>query len=103
MTTDLLNLFIYFGLFAIIILLLVDRWSLLDKADKEKERLLEELSKLNTALISKNANEYTMMRTMDKVVKEDKPAVADPDLVDETEMEDDDFYEALDKRAELAQ
>ncbi len=68
-----------------------------DQLKKEKEKMLDEMSKLVKALISKNANDYVMTAAIDKVPKEDKIPM-DPDLIPEEQLSDDEFMEAIGKR-----
>lgn len=66
-----LIVFIITGLFVTILAEFIFLIYVLDYTNKEKNRLLDEITKLNTALVSKDANEYVMRRTMDNVVKEE--------------------------------
>lgn len=80
----------------IIIFLLVDRYLLTEQHRKEKDRLLEELSRATKAVISKNAHEYVMTSGIDKVTPE--PAIEnDPDEVPEEALSDDEFLKAVQK------
>lgn len=88
-------LFILFAFFALLILLFYDRWVILDRAQKEKERLLDELSKAIKAVISKNANEYVMTTSIDKVDKEEKEDIQEEQEVSLDSLSDDEFDEAL--------
>lgn len=85
-----------FSLLGIILLLFLDRASLIEAHTKEKDRLLEELSRTVKAVISKNANEYVMTTSIDKVPTEEKPA-ASPDELPEEALSDEEFYEAVGK------
>ncbi len=76
-------------LFIVIILLLVDRY-LTQKQDIGKfDKLLEEISKQNKALIAKTSHDYVMMTAMDKTIK-DEP-LKDPDERDMSELTDKEY------------
>ena len=85
------------GLFVIIGLLVYDRWAFADREEREKKVLLEELSRATKAVIAKNANDYVMTTSIDKVPRETAEPV-DPDLVQEESLSDDQFMEAIGKR-----
>ena len=97
-----IHLLVYFILFAVILFLFWDRWQQEDRADKKEQVLLDQLSAANKAIIAKNANEYTMMRTMDGVVEKEKEQLPDSEFVDESSLEDDEFFDTVEKRSELA-
>lgn len=70
-------------LFIIIIGLLVHRWFLDEQHRKEKDKLLEELSRATKAVIAKNANEYVMTTSIDKVASEEKPPTPQDEIPEE--------------------
>jgi hypothetical protein len=72
----------------------VERYFHTQQVQKEKTKLLDEMSKLVKALISKNANDYVMTTSIDKVAPEEK-APQDPDLIDPDQLTDDEFDSAL--------
>lgn len=79
-----------------IISLLFDRYLTSEQHRKEKDKLLEELSRATKAVISKNANEYVMTTSIDKVPQE--PAIEkDPDEVPEEALSDEEFMKAVQK------
>jgi len=80
----------------VIILLLADRFFIVEQAQKEKDKLLDELSKAIKAVISKNANDYVMTTSIDKVPVEERPAI-EPDEVPEESLSDDQFFESVGK------
>lgn len=85
------------GILALVILfLLMDRYSLLEQNTKEKEKLLEELSRAIKAVISKNASEYVMTASIDKVPSENKPTPP-PDEIPEETLSDEEFFAAVKK------
>lgn len=85
-----------FSLLAVIILLLVDRYFIVEQHEKKENRLLEELSRATKAVISKNANDYVMTTSIDKVSPE-TAIPRDPDEVPEESLSDDAFFEAIGK------
>jgi len=91
-----IQLFVYFIFFAVIIYLLWDRASIVESYQKDKDRLLDELSKAIKAVISKNANDYVMTTSIDKVPSEEKP-FRSPDEIPEETLSDDEFFDAIGK------
>jgi hypothetical protein len=86
----------FIALVLIVIFLMVDRYLLTEQHRKEKDKLLEELSRATKAVISKNANEYVMTTSIDKVPQE--PAVEkDPDEIPEEALSDEEFLKAVQK------
>lgn len=79
-----------------VFLLLADRYLSNEQHQKEKDKILDELSKAIKAVIAKNANEYVMTTSIDKVAPEEK-TVAPPDIVPEESISDDEFFEAIQK------
>lgn len=75
--------------------LLYERRSLMDQHSKEKERILDELSRTNKALISKNANEYVMTTGIDKFVPEKTPAKMEPETQPLEGASDAEFMNAI--------
>lgn len=84
-------------LFLIIIGQAVERFFYTQQTQKEKDKLLEELSRATKAVISKNANEYVMTTSIDKVAPETKPA-EEPDLIPEEVLTDDEFFAGIQKQ-----
>ena len=84
----------YIVLVLVIIIQAVERYFYSEQVKQKEDRLLEENSRLVKAVISKNANDYVMTASIDKVAPEEK-APADPDLVDPDSLTDDEFDEAL--------
>lgn len=80
----------------IMVALLVDRYLLTEQHRKEKDKLLEELSRATKAVISKNANEYVMTTSIDKVPQE-VAIEKDPDEIPEEALSDDEFLKAVQK------
>ena len=80
----------------VIIMLVVDRFFIVEQHQKDKDKLLEELSRAVKAVISKNANEYVMTTSIDKVAPEERKVVS-PDEIPEESVSDDDFFKAVSK------
>ena len=80
----------------IILALLIDRYFLKEQHRKEKDKLLEELSRATKAVISKNANEYVMTTSIDKVAPE-PTEFKEPDEIPEESLSDEDFFKAVEK------
>lgn len=99
MNPDLILLFVCCILVLVIVFLLIERAKLFDQFKTKEDKLLDENSRLVKAVIAKNANDYVMTTSIDKVVKEEKEE-RDPDLVSEDEMTDEEFMRAIDKRNE---
>lgn len=93
---DYILLGVIISLVVIVLLLLADRFFLIDQAQKEKDKLLDELSKAIKAIIAKNANEYVMTTSIDKVSSEEKKP-KETDEISEESLSDDEFYEAVGK------
>lgn len=88
------ELIVLIAFIVIIAVLLVDRYLLTEQHRKEKDKLLEELSRATKAVISKNANEYVMTTGIDKVAPE--PAIEkDPDEIPEEALSDEEFMKAV--------
>ena len=87
------------ALIGIIVLLIIERHLVAEQFQKREAKLLDELSKAIKAVMAKNANDYVMMTSIDKVPTEDKP-VASPDEVPEEALTDDQFFEAVGKSLE---
>ena len=86
-----------FSLLGFVIIGLLFEREGLDKQHKEKEnKLLEENSRLIKAVIAKNANDYVMTASIDKVAPEEKAPV-DPDLVPEEALSDEEFMSSIGK------
>lgn len=81
-------------LLVIILLLLFERASILDQAASEKSRLLDELSKAIKAVISKNANDYVMTTSIDRVASQEQKE-EEPEEVPIDTLSDDEFDKAL--------
>lgn len=79
------------------IVLIVERASMLDQHKAKEDKLLEENSRLVKAIIAKNANEYVMTTSIDKVPSEQK-APADPDLIPEESLNDEQFFDSIGKQ-----
>lgn len=72
----------------------VERYLFTKHIEKEKSKLLDEMSRLVKAVISKNANDYVMTASIDKIAPEEKQP-ENPDLIDPDSLSDDEFDSAL--------
>ena len=88
-----LIIFVLLGLFLTILGEFVFLMYVLDCTNKEKTRLLDEITKLNTALVAKDANDYVMRRTMDNVVQQEPKR--EPEGVDSSELNDEEYDKML--------
>lgn len=75
---------------------------IVDNVSKEKDRLLEELSRTNKALISKNASEYVMTTSIDKVPTEKQPQVEEDPAKEVAELNDEEFDKFIEKQNGLS-
>lgn len=91
---DYIYIFVLIILSVIIILQIIERLHVIQESTKKEDRLLEENSRLVKAVIAKNANDYVMTASIDKVPSETK-APSNPDLVDPDSLDDDEFDAAL--------
>lgn len=80
----------------VILFLLADRYFIVEQHQKEKDKLLDELSRAIKAVISKNANDYVMTASIDKVPSENKPTPP-PDEIPEETLSDEEFFAAVKK------
>lgn len=87
------------GLFVVILAEIIFTFFVLEREKAEKERLLDELAKANTAISAKSAQEYAMMRAMDNVPIEKKKN--EPEGVDASELSDDEYDEFLKKQLKV--
>ena len=83
-------------LVGIILFQSVERYLFARQSRQEKDKLLEEMSRLVKAVISKNANDYVMTASIDKVPTEEK-LPTDPDLVPEEQLTDEEFMDSIGK------
>lgn len=84
--------FIILGL--IIVFQILERFHVVDQATQKENKLLEENSRLVKAIIAKNANDYVMTTSIDKVPSEERPK-EDNDQIDPDTLSDDDFDKVL--------
>jgi len=90
---NLLEPYIIIGLFVIIIVEAGFTYLLLEREKSEKDRLLDEIAKANTALAAKSAQEYVMMRSMDNVVREEPKR--EETAKDMSELTDEEYDQAI--------
>ena len=70
----------------------------IENISKEKDRLLDELSRSNKAIIAKNATEYVMTTSIDKVPVDKQPMVEEDPAKEVSELTDDQFDEFIKKQ-----
>lgn len=93
---DSILFFIIGGLFVVIIVEFFFLQWMVETVSKEKKVLIEDNSRLIKAIMAKNAHEYVMTASIDKVA----PEVATPrnsDEVPEESLSDDQFFDAIGK------
>ena len=90
------DILIYILLGTVIIIQLLERFFYGEQVSKREDKLLEEVSRAMKAVIARNANEYVMTTSIDKVPTDDKPKPA-PDEVPEEALSDDQFFNAIGK------
>lgn len=96
---DSILFFIIGGLFIVIIVEFFFMQWVIDNVSKENGRLLEELSRSNKALISKNATEYVMTTSIDKVpVDKPQPQAEETVEQDVSSLSDEAFDQFIDKQ-----
>lgn len=85
------------ALVAICLLLVIDRYFDKEQHIKQITSLLEELARTNKALISKNAHEYVMTTSIDKVQPELPKKEEDP-TQDVSQLSDTEFDKFIEKQ-----
>ena len=93
---DSILFFIIGGLFVVIIVEFFFLQWVMENVTKEKAVLIEDNSKLIKAIMAKNAHEYVMTTSIDKVPSE-VAAPKDPDEIQEENLSDDEFFKAIGK------
>lgn len=83
-------------LFVIILILIVGYYFVLRRESKDKQSLLEQIEKLQAALMSKSANDYIGIRAMDKTIKEEKKI--SPIETDSSELDDETFDKMIEQQ-----
>ncbi len=76
---------------------LLERYISNEQHRKEKQQLLDELSRATKAIISKNANEYVMTTSIDKVVPEEKKVEEDVQTQTD-ELNEEDFDKMIERQ-----
>lgn len=95
---DSILFFIIGGLFLVIIVEFFFMQWVIENISKEKDRLLDELSRSNKAIIAKNATEYVMTTSIDKVPVDKQPMVEEDPAKEVSELTDDQFDEFIKKQ-----
>lgn len=96
---DSILFFIIGGLFIVIIIEFFFMQWVIENVTKEKVVLIEDNSRLIKAIMAKNAHEYVMTTSIDKVPKE-VATPRDPDEIPEENLNDDEFFKAIGKTLE---
>ncbi len=97
MINDISFFFILATLIVIIVIQGIERYFFAEQAKLVQDKLLEELSRATKAVIAKNAQDYVMTTSIDKVPTEDKPRL-EPDMVPEENLSDDEFFSSIGKQ-----
>lgn len=84
------------ALVAVMILLVLDRYFFTEQQQKQVKELLEDNSRLVKAVMAKNAHDYVMTTSIDKVPTE-VAAPKSPDEIQEETLTDDEFFNAIKK------
>ncbi len=87
-----LSIIVVMGL--VIVAQILERFHIVDQHTLKENKMLEEQSRLVKAIIAKNANDYVMTTSIDKVAPEEKPKIND-DLIDPDALSDDEFDKSL--------
>ena len=85
------------ALIIVIVFLLADRYFIVEQHQKKEDKLLDELSRMTKAVMAKNAHEYVMTTSIDKVPKEETTETKDPDEIPEEALDDEQFFQAIRK------
>lgn len=86
-----------FGLnIVVIVFQVIERFYIIEQYKEQECKMLEEQSRLIKAIIAKNANDYVMTTSIDKVPAEEKPRL-ESDLIPEESLNDDEFMQAIHK------
>lgn len=94
--SDFIVLYFSLALVGVVIIQGIERYFYGEQVRRKEEKLLEENSRLVKAIIAKNAQDYVMTTSIDKVPS-DEPVPPEPDLVPEESLSDEDFMKALHK------
>lgn len=86
--------FIIGALFVVIVVEFFFMQWMVDQEKKEKKTLLDQLQAQNRALISKNANDYVMTTSIDKVMTEEKAEKPEEEIQEE-QLSDDQWYKRM--------
>lgn len=91
---DSILFFIIGGLFVVIIVEFFFLQWMVDSVGKEKKVLIEDNSRLIKAIMAKNAHDYVMTTSIDKVSTE-VATPKDPSEIPEENLTDDEFFAAI--------
>lgn len=93
---DLLVLYTIIAFITVVVIQAIERYFYGEQARQKENKLLEENSRLIKAVISKNAQDYVMTASIDKVAPEEK-APQETDLLPEESLSDEEFMKAIHK------
>ena len=89
---------LYFIILALLIVIVVEfffmQW-VIEQEKKEKKTLLDQLQAQNRALISKNAHDYVMTTSIDKVMTDEKAAPQQEQEIQEEQLDDKEWYKRM--------
>jgi len=89
---------LYFIILALLIVIVVEfffmQW-VIGEEKKEKKTLLDQIQAQNRALISKNANDYVMTTSIDKVMTDEKKEPVQPEEIQEEQLSDVEWYKRM--------
>lgn len=97
MIIDFISVIFILALVFVVVALIFDRFKYAEQAQTREDRLLEENSRLVKAIIAKNAQDYVMTTSIDKVPSDDKPKPSS-DIIPEESLSDDEFFDAIGKK-----
>lgn len=89
---------LYFIILALLIVIAIEfffmQW-VIEQEKKEKKTLLDSLQAQNRALISKNAHDYVMTTSIDKVMTDEKTKPPEETEIQDEQLSDDDWYKRM--------
>ncbi len=91
---DSILFFIIGALFVVIVVEFFFLQWVVDQEKKEKKMLLDQLQAQHRALISKNANDYVMTTSIDKVMTDEKRP-EQPEEIQDEQLSDDEWYKRM--------
>ena len=92
---DFILLAVIVGLFCVVIGEFIFLQWVIEQEKKEKKSLLDQLQAQNRALISKNAHDYVMTTSIDKVMTDEKTQQEESDEVPKESVSDEVWYKHM--------